>query len=152
MQSKKSRQYKIKEIISKMSISNQEELLNELKKQNIETAQATLSRDLNEMGIIRIPTENGFKYSFSKADLSIAIKNVIGLEILSLISNETSIVIKTLSGRAQGVAVYFDSLENSNIIGTVAGDDTIVIIPDTIKNIDKIIKDIERLMSGKIPE
>ncbi|MCB0280360.1 MAG: arginine repressor [Calditrichaeota bacterium] len=149
MQSKKNRQFKIKEIISSMDIANQEELLSELKKQKIETAQATLSRDLNELGIIRIPTENGFKYSFSKDDLSLALKNVIGLEILSLVSNETTIVVKTLPGRAQGVAVFFDRLEKSHIIGTVAGDDTIILIPDSVKNISQIIKHIEKLMSGK---
>ena len=125
-----------------------EELCEELKNIGVETTQATLSRDLNEMGIIRLPTENGFKYSFSKNELGNTLKNIVGLEMISLLHNENCVIVKTLPGRAQGVAVYFDELENSHIIGTVAGDDTILLIPDSVNNVGKLADLIKRVMEG----
>jgi transcriptional regulator of arginine metabolism len=146
---KQKRQFKIKEIISAQNIASQEELVYELRMQNFDATQATLSRDLNEMGIVRIPTENGFKYSFAKHELNKSLLPVVAMEILSLTANENVIVVKTLTGRAQGVAVFFDELEDSHIIGTIAGDDTIIIIPDSVKHLSDIMSMLNRLMSGK---
>jgi transcriptional regulator of arginine metabolism len=71
---------------------------------------------------------------------------VIGFEILSVAHNESMIVVRTLAGRAQGVAFYFDRLNRQEILGTVAGDDTVLVIPDKHKNIDEIISLIKELM------
>ena len=60
---------KIKEIISGKSISSQEELAEELKNRGFETTQATLSRDLHELGIIRVPEDEGFKYIFHHEEI-----------------------------------------------------------------------------------
>jgi len=150
MSSKQSRQFKIKEIISAKTVPSQEELCELLATEGIDTTQATLSRDLQEMGIVRLPTEKGFKYAFSTTDLSKTLRKIVGLEIQLILQNEVCIVIKTLPGRAQGVAVYFDQMEDSHIIGSVAGDDTIMLIPDTTQNIALIADNIRKVMSGEL--
>lgn len=143
---KKNRQAKIKEIITSDKISSQEELLQNLKDLGFDTTQATLSRDLHEIGIVRIPDGEGFKYVIHEEDNSRAMKNVIGMEIIKVIYNESTIVVRTLAGRAQGVGIYLDKLKDNHIIGTVAGDDAVIIIPDSHANVPTVVKMIKNLM------
>lgn len=147
MSNKHTRQAKIKEIINDTNISSQEDLLKYLRNQGFETTQATLSRDLHEIGIIRIPHGDGFKYVFHKEENPEAIKQVIGMEIISITHNESTIIVKTLPGRAQGVAIYLDRLKDSHIIGTVAGDDAIIIIPDGHDNVTQVVGKIKEVMA-----
>ena len=143
---KKNRQYKIKEIIINEKVSSQEDLLQKLKDHGFETTQATLSRDLHEIGIVRVPDGEGFKYVFHEEDNSRAIKQIIGMEIIKVTHNESTIVVRTMAGRAQGVGIYLDKLKDNHILGTVAGDDSIIIIPDSHNNIEEITKMINDLM------
>ena len=143
--SKQSRQAKIKEIISTREVSSQEDLCRTLEKTGFETTQATLSRDLHELGIVRIPSENGFKYVFHLEDTENTVKQLIGMEIINVMANESTAVVRTMPGRAAGVAVYLDRLKESHIIGTVAGDDSIIIIPDSHKNIDLVVERIKNI-------
>ena len=143
--SKLARQSKIKEIVSNSEVSSQEDLCRLLESNGFETTQATLSRDLHELGIVRIPSETGFKYVFHLEDNDIALKQLIGMEIINVLHNESAVIVKTMPGRAQGVAVYLDRIKESNIIGTVAGDDSIIIIPDSHKNVAKLVEKIKSL-------
>jgi len=144
--SKLARQAKIKEIISTSEISSQEDLCNLLKSDGLETTQATLSRDLHELGIVRIPSENGFKYVFHLEDTEQSLKQLVGMEIIHVLNNEGMAVVKTMPGRAQGVALYLDRMKNSHIIGTVAGDDTILIVPDKQANTSAVVISIKKIM------
>ncbi|MGD9487609.1 MAG: arginine repressor [Calditrichaceae bacterium] len=146
MSNKNLRQAKIKEIISTRDISSQEELGDELKRQGHETTQATLSRDLHEIGIVRVPSERGFKYVFHQEDTAHNLRQLIGMEIVNILFNESTVVIKTMPGRAQGVAIYLDRIKDSHIIGTVAGDDSIVIIPDSHNNIPILLQKVRAIM------
>ena len=139
------RQAKIKEIISTREVSSQEDLCHLLETGGFETTQATLSRDLHELGIVRIPSENGFKYVFHLEDTDNTLKSLIGMEIINIYHNESTVVVRTMPGRAAGVAVYLDRLKNSHIIGTVAGDDSIIIIPDSHKNVAELVTIIKKL-------
>ncbi|TFH02643.1 MAG: arginine repressor [Calditrichales bacterium] len=143
--SKHGRQSKIKEIISTSEVSSQEDLCRTLEKSGFETTQATLSRDLHELGIVRIPSENGFKYVFHLEDTENTVKQLIGMEIINVMSNESTVVVRTMPGRAAGVAVYLDRIKDSHIIGTVAGDDSIIIIPDSHKNIHLVVERIKNI-------
>ena len=140
------RQSKIKEIITTQEIGSQEELNQILNNNGFKTTQATLSRDLHELGIVRIPSENGFKYVFHQDQMEQSLKPLMAMEIINVFHNESSIIVKTLPGRAQGVAIYFDRWKDSHIIGTVAGDDTILIIPDSHANVEMILEKIKKLM------
>jgi transcriptional regulator of arginine metabolism len=140
------RQSKIKEIITTQEIGSQEELTQILNDNGFDTTQATLSRDLHELGIVRIPSENGFKYVFHQDQMEQSLKPLMAMEIINVFHNESTIIVKTLPGRAQGVAIYFDRWKDSHIIGTVAGDDTILIVPDTHENVELILGKIKGLM------
>jgi len=142
---KLSRQAKIKEIISNREVSSQDDLCRLLEGGGYETTQATLSRDLHELGIVRIPSETGFKYVFHLEDNDSALKQLIGMEIINILHNESAIIVKTMPGRAAGVAIYLDRMKDSSIIGTVAGDDSIIIIPDSHKNVVKLVEKIKSL-------
>ena len=143
--SKLARQAKIKEIISTSEVASQEDLCHLLERNGFETTQATLSRDLHELGIVRIPSENGFKYVFHLDDNENTLKKLIGMEIINVMHNESAVVVHTMPGRAAGVAVYLDRIKGSHILGTVAGDDSIVIIPDSHKNVSRVVELIKNI-------
>jgi transcriptional regulator of arginine metabolism len=140
------RQTRIKEIITSQDVSSQDELCEILKNEGFDTTQATLSRDLNEMGIVRIQSGTGFKYVFHLDDSEPALKQFVSKEIIRVMQNESLIVVRTLPGRAQGVALYLDRMKNDHIIGTVAGDDSIIIVPDHHQNIPTIVDTIKKVM------
>ena len=81
------RQSKIKEIITNQEIGSQEELTHILRENNFETTQATLSRDLHELGIVRIPSDNGFKYVFHKNQMEQLLKPLMAMEIIDASNN-----------------------------------------------------------------
>lgn len=146
MSTKHARHSKIKEIITSQTVASQEDLLDLLKGFDFDTTQATLSRDLHELGIVRVPDGSGFKYVLHQEDNSQAIRQIIGMEIISVLHNESVVVVKTMPGRAQGVAIYLDKLHNSHILGTVAGDDSIIIIPDAHEHIPHLVGKIREVM------
>lgn len=150
MPAKLNRQYKIKEILKNKIISNHETLIKLLRAEGITVTQATLSRDFADMGIIRIVTNIGPRYILSTEEAGKQISKLIGLEILNVENNEALIVIRTLAGRAQGVAHYIDRLNMHEILGTVGGDDTVLVIPDKQKNIPVVVNMIKELMNKKI--
>jgi transcriptional regulator of arginine metabolism len=130
---KPSRHFAIKEIIAQKQVSSQEELCEELRRSGFEVTQATLSRDLKELGIARIHSESGTRYTLHDEAKEKKLKSFIGYEIESISSNESLIIIKTLPGFASGVAEFIDSLHHSDILGTIAGDNTIMVTPTSIK-------------------
>ncbi len=145
---KTARQLKIKELIVSQDVSSQEELCELLKNTGFDTTQATLSRDLHELGIVRIPSGEGFKYVFHQDDNEQNLRRLIGMEIVNVLNNESTIIVRTMPGRAQGVALFLDRMKDSNIIGTVAGDDSIIIIPDKHTNVRKVVAHIKEVMTS----
>jgi len=140
------RQFLIKEIIQTQPVASQEELVTLLKKRSVDVTQATLSRDLTELGVARIHTHEGLRYSLSGHSEE-KISPIVGREVISVEHNEVMVVIRTLPGRASGVASFIDSLMNPLIIGTVAGDDTVFVTPSSVKKISKIEKLIKDLIN-----
>jgi transcriptional regulator of arginine metabolism len=82
---------------------------------------------------------------FHHEDTDSTLKQLVGMELINVFHNESTVVVKTLPGRAAGVAIYFDRLKDSHIIGTIAGDDTIIIIPDSHKNVIYLVDKIRNL-------
>ncbi len=141
------RQTRIKELLATYNVSNQEDLLRLLKKEAFEMTQATLSRDFAELGVMRVFTDGGIRYILNADESGKQIAKLIGFEILSVQFNENLIVIRTLAGRAQGVAHFIDRLNKEEIIGTVGGDDTVLIIPNKSESMLIIIDFIKKLMT-----
>ncbi len=146
---KPQRHFIIKEIIQTQPVASQEELVALLKKRNFDVTQATLSRDLAELGVARIHTNDGLRYSLN-GHSDEKISPIVGREVLSVDHNEVMVVIRTLPGRASGVASFVDSMMNPLIIGTVAGDDTVFVTPASVKKISKIEKIIKDLINEKL--
>ncbi len=133
--SKQNRQRKIKEILLGSEVCNQHELMQLLENAGIEVAQATLSRDCSELGVLRSRTAAGYRLIFPEDNPGQMIKGLVEMEIQTIEANETTIVIKTLPGRAHGVGSFIDHLRNPKILGTIAGDDTVLVIPASIRDI-----------------
>lgn len=139
----------LKNLISSQEIFNQTQLVKVLKQKGIKSTQATLSRDLMELGVVRVPTENGLVYKLGISGDESALKSRVAEEIISIDGNENIIVVKTYPGRAQGVAVFLDKQGNLEILGTIGGDDTIIIVPKSIKKIKKTIEQIKKILGTK---
>lgn len=149
-QNKIDRQSKIKQILMNSVISSQEECTQLLQNEGITVTQATLSRDFSELGVVRIMTEEGLRYVLDVNESGKRISQLIGFEILLVENNESMVVIRTLAGRASGVAHFIDRLNKKEILGTVAGDDTVLVIPDTVRHIQKIVGLIREIMNYNI--
>jgi transcriptional regulator of arginine metabolism len=129
---KYSRHSKILEIIDKNIIETQEDLADKLKEIGMDVTQATVSRDIKELRLIKVMTEGGrYKYApFHQGDNSISNK-LLTIFTEAFVSSDYAnniVIVKTLSGMAQAAAATIDSLKWTEIIGTIAGDDTIMIV------------------------
>lgn len=139
----------LKNLISSQEIFNQTQLVKVLKQKGIKSTQATLSRDLMELGVVRVPTENGLIYKLGISGDESALKYRVAEEIISINGNENIIIVKTYPGRAQGVAVFLDKQSHLEILGTIGGDDTIIVVPKSIKKIKKTIEQIKIILGTK---
>jgi transcriptional regulator of arginine metabolism len=137
---KVNRQIAIKQIVSEQAIGSQEELCTALHNSGFEITQASLSRDLRELGIVRINTPGGLRYVLNPLNEERRLQSFIGYEVEQISANESLVVIKTLPGRAQGVAEIIDSLHNELILGTIAGDNTIFVTPTSVGKMDELVK------------
>jgi transcriptional regulator of arginine metabolism len=144
---KRQRHFIIKDVLLSNTIGSQDELAAELKKRRITVTQATLSRDLRELAVLRIPSEKGFRYTLNIDGEEQNVKPLIGLEVISIRANEVTIIIRTLPGRASGVASFIDSLHIPEILGTIAGDDTVFVAPSSIQKMRKTIDLLKETMS-----
>lgn len=146
MSAKIRRQQRIKELLNYKFISSHDDLLKLLHKEGVEITQATLSRDFAELGVIRVFADGGVRYVINSNESGKQIEKLIGFEIISVEHNEALIIIRTLAGRAQGVAHFIDRLNKHEILGTVAGDDTVLVIPNTVSNLPKVVGMIKLMM------
>jgi len=147
MSAKLKRQNRIKEILHDYYIANQEDLIKILNNEAVNVTQATLSRDFAELGVSRTVTEKGVRYVLDANESGKQIAKLIGFEILAIEHNEALIIVRTLAGRAQGVAHYIDRLNREEILGTVGGDDTVLVIPNKNKNIPVVVELIKKMMT-----
>ncbi len=129
---KKERQAKIREIIENNKIDTQDELIKKLKENGFTATQATMSRDIKELKLTKISDGiNGYYYvfphSFRMSDINKLNDSLTHL-IISVNSAMNIIVIKTHAGMAQAVATGIDNIKSDDILGCVAGDDTIFVV------------------------
>ena len=130
----KSRRHKvIREIIENKSIETQFQLTEELMKHGFNVTQATISRDIKELGLIKVAAgDNVFEYSFPPnvmaGNVHDRAKRMLRDNALKYNTSGNTVVIRTLPGIAQGVASCIDNLGWKELIGTVAGDDTIFLL------------------------
>ncbi|AYF54930.1 arginine repressor [Clostridium botulinum C] len=147
------RHSKILEIINTKDIETQEELAEELKKRGVDVTQATVSRDIKELKLIKVLSENGsYKYAtISKSDSFITNKlvNVFTNTVISVESVQNFVVVKTLSGSGSAAAESIDSMNFDGIAGTIAGDNTIFILTMNEDKAQEIVKKLRKMLSNK---
>jgi transcriptional regulator of arginine metabolism len=128
---KADRQKRILEVIHEAEVATQSELKELLKSDGIEVDQGTLSRDIRELGLVRMATERGFKYALVEEYSPIVpakSSRIVGRFVKSVAHSGHLVVVKTETGSAQTVSLAIDHLAWPEVIGTVAGDDTLLVI------------------------
>jgi transcriptional regulator of arginine metabolism len=130
--SKIQRHITIRELINEHEIETQDELVAELKALDYNVTQATVSRDIKELHLVKVPTLSGkYKYSLP-ADLKFnpeeKLKRLIEDAFVNIDHASHFVVLKTLPGNANAVGVLIDNLDWEEIMGTICGDDTCLII------------------------
>lgn len=149
---KTKRQSKMLELIKKHDIETQEELSDYLQKEGYQVTQATVSRDIRELKLTKVAMSNGRqKYvtlTEGTEDLSEKYTRVFHDGFVSMDMAQNILVIKTVSGMAMAVAAALDALKFSEVVGCIAGDDTIMVAVRTVEDtqilMDKIHLMIER--------
>jgi transcriptional regulator of arginine metabolism len=145
-----SRHAKILEIIEKHPTETQEELAEELKKSGYNITQATVSRDIKELKLVKVLDENSiYKYASLKEHdsmLSERLVKVFAESVLSVDYAGNIVVVKTFSGAANAAAEAIDVLEFRETVGTIAGDDTIFILVRNSDNVEIVIDRLKKMM------
>jgi transcriptional regulator of arginine metabolism len=150
MPSKEYRQRLIEELVESEFISTQAEIAEHLGRRGIKVTQATISRDVNELRLVRLPAGNG-QHRYRSTPLA-AQEDVLGelsqrfrLFVRDLDRGENTIVITTDEGHASGIAYVIDKLDREEIVGTLAGQNTILVIARSTPGAQRILEEFEGL-------
>lgn len=132
---KKGRHSKIIELIQNNEISTQDELLSELRACGYSVTQATVSRDIKQLQLIKILSKSG-KYCYAvssvkQVDVKSSLEPLFSTSVLSVENAQNLVIIKTVAGMAQAVCTSIDAAGFSEVIGSIAGDDTIFLAAKT---------------------
>ena len=131
---KAQRHNKIKELIQKRKIDTQNALADALNADGFKVTQATVSRDIKELGLIKILSDDGgYKYALpvktvETLNISSKVINVFCESVISIEYSQNILVVKTLSGSANAAGALIDKLNIPEIMGCIAGDDTILVV------------------------
>ena len=147
---KKKRQSEILDIISREAVETQEELSERLKSLGFEVTQATVSRDIRDLNLIKIPAGGGrMRYAASVSrnqNYSEKYARVLKEGTESISTASQLLVIKTVSGMAMAVAAALDELSLPEIVGSIAGDDTIFCAVRSKNDADTVLKKIKEML------
>jgi len=147
---KRERQNRILELIENMDIETQDELVELLKADGYNVTQATVSRDINELQLGKLQTENGKRkisiQSGSNAHLTNKYIRILRDGFLSMDNAQNILVVRTISGMAMAVAASLDALHMKEVVGSIAGDDTIMMAIRTTEETTKVMNKIREYL------
>ncbi len=147
---KTTRQKAILEIIRQQDVNTQEELAEALKKMNFNVTQATVSRDIKELRLLKTLSSDGvYRYTMVENvehTLDERFRRIFSESVLTVSSAYNQIVIRTLSGSANVAAEMLDSLGWSEVIGTLAGDNTVLLIVRSVEDVEGILVKINEML------
>lgn len=145
--SKLSRQNLILELVQQESVANQEQLRKLLLRQGFDVTQATLSRDINDLALVKTPAGYSITHGEQQSEPAFHSAGRLVREfVIEVREAQNLLVIKTATGSAQPVAAAIDSEGWTEIVGTVGGDDTILVISQNKKNAHRIALRIKGMM------
>ncbi len=145
MISKHERQYAIREIIDERPVASQDELRRKLRARGIDVTQATLSRDMKEIGVLWVSRSDGGSYELPGEESQLPSPSPT-MQVLSIVSNEHLVVIHTLPGSASIIGEYIDHHKVRDIIGTVAGDNTLLVVPRSVRKTNDVVTYLKSLL------
>ena len=130
---KNDRQRRILEIVEREAIDTQEQLQQKLQEQGVTCTQATISRDIKQLHLIKEPIGQGrYRYTVSsqrnKLNVADKLRTIFRESIISVDSAQNIVVIKTMAGLANAAAAAMDGMSISGMVGTLAGDDTALLV------------------------
>lgn len=147
---KRARQSRILELIENNQIETQEELVNLLTEDGYQVTQATVSRDINDLGLSKIHASNGKKIFSVNSTKDIHLTNkyirVLRDGFLSMDNAQNILVVKTVSGMAMAVAASLDALHMKEVVGSIAGDDTIMMAIRTTEETKQVMDKIREFL------
>ena len=148
---KYARQSKILELINEREIETQEDLATTLKCMGIDVTQATISRDIKELRLIKVTSNTGkYKYGTieeSQNSISDRLVRIFKNSIISIDAAMNIVVIRTIPGAAQICGSAIDSLQMTDVGGTIAGDDTVFVAVRKLESVDEIINNLYALIN-----
>lgn len=149
---KSKRQQEILEIISSYEIETQEQLLERLRERGIETTQATVSRDIKQLHLVKELTAGGIsKYAVSRHKASVnyagRLRTIFREAVVSYDAAQNIVVIKTISGLANGAAETLDNMDIPELVGSLAGDNTIILIMRTNESAAEFCEEIREMLA-----
>ncbi|MGI5985388.1 MAG: arginine repressor [Clostridiales bacterium] len=148
---KSSRQEKILEIIASKDVETQGQLIEELSARGIKSTQATLSRDIKDLRLVKELTSAG-KYRYVAAsrdeltDFDLRLKKIFRESVTSYAAAQNILVIKTLPGLASAACAALDGMDIEGLVGTLAGDDTAFIAMKDMEAAENFEREIEKLL------
>ncbi|MER3479454.1 MAG: arginine repressor [Meiothermus sp.] len=148
MAGKEQRHRAIQEIISQENISTQAELVDRLRKRGYNVTQATVSRDINELRLVRVPLGRG-KHKYALTQLELAedvmdeLKRIFRGFVHDVDRGENLLVLRTAEGHASGIALLLDRLRRDDIVGTIAGEDTILVVARSTADAERLQDEME---------
>lgn len=151
MAQKTERHAAVLELIGSHHVGSQEELRSLLNKRGISVTQATLSRDLRELGVVRVPGDDGARYALPETvvgDSIPALESLLPRFFSSIDGVGELVVLKTLASGAQPVSEAIDGSGWTEVVGTVAGENTILIICRSAQARQEVILRLTALASG----
>ena len=147
---KGNRHQKIIELVDNFEIETQEELADRLREEGFQVTQATVSRDIRALKLSKVSCGNGRqKYVAMKQEdthLNAKYSRVLKDGFISMDKAQNILVIKTVSGMAMAVAAAVDAMEMEEIVGSIAGDDTIMAAVRTIEDVEVVMKKIYAIL------
>lgn len=150
---KKNRHERLLQFIKEREIETQEELAELLIQDGFQVTQATISRDIRDLNLIKVTNKNGRQsYVIMKSDdhqLSDKYIRVLKDGFVSMDMAQNILVIKTVAGMAMAVATAVDAMNLSEIVGSIAGDDTIMMAVRTTEDTAIVMEKIQEILSGK---
>ncbi len=153
---KKNRLDKIIEIITTYEVETQDDLIEHLRREGFDVTQATVSRDIRELKLTKVMTGRGnYRYIRSTADKDVKglhISHALSEAIVKVASAQNLVVMHTFPGMAQAIALEVDHLQHPHILGSVAGDDTVLIVASDTHHADGIREQIRELIRTQAKE
>ena len=143
------RQFKILELIAEKNIETQEDLAAELTEAGFSVTQATISRDIKELGLVKINERGKQRYikeNGGNKHYSSNMANIYRNAVLSITSAQNLVVIKTVPGGASTVGMNIDRMDDLGILGCVAGDDTLLVVAATVESACEIAGHLRELL------